>query len=76
MLHQIVEIKRGKETVKMIDSLPKCNNRIKELRASYHGKKGISFRLEKSEADKKFEAKPAPGAYRGGDYAITPPVVK
>jgi hypothetical protein len=37
MLYQIIQTKNGKDTVKMIDSLQKCNNRLKELRASLKG---------------------------------------
>ncbi len=58
MLYQIIQTKGGKDTIKMVDSLPKCNNRLKELRASFKGKK-VSFRVEKSEETNKFEAKPA-----------------
>lgn len=67
MLYQIVQTKNGKEMIKMIDSLPKCNNRLKELRSSYRGKNWIKFRLEKSEASDKFEATPAPSGYQSGD---------
>ena len=57
MLYQIIQTKNGKDTVKMIDTLQKCNNRLKELRASLRGKK-VSFRIEKSEETDKFEAQP------------------
>lgn len=74
-MYQIIEIKNGKETIKMVDSLPKCNRRLKELRSSYRGKK-ISFRLEPSESKDKFENKPAPSGYQGGDYATRPRKVR
>lgn len=60
----------------MIDSLQKCNDRITQLRASYRGRKGITFRVEESTETDKFKAKPLPGAYRGGGYATYPKVVK
>lgn len=66
-LYQIIQTKVGKETIKMVDSLPKCNNRLKELRSSYRGKTWIRFRIEKAESDVKFEAKPAPSGYQSGD---------
>jgi len=75
-LYRIVQTKDGKETVKMVDSLPKCNNRIKELRSSYRGKNWIKFRLEKAEGEEKFEDKPISGGYQSGDYGLTPRVIK
>ena len=78
MLYQVVQIKGGKETVKMVDTRPVCNRRIEELRKSYRGNKGHAIRFELREADSKdkFEAKPAPGGYQSGDYATYPVVVR
>lgn len=76
MLHKIIQTKRGKEEVKMIDSLPKCNNRIKELRSSYRGDNSISFRIEKAEETDKFEAKPLGGSWKSGSYGLTPSVIR
>lgn len=76
MLYQIVQTKRGEETLKMVDTLQKCNDRLRELRSSYHGKKGITFRIEKSPENKKSEAKPHSQAWRAGGYAQNPPRIK
>lgn len=76
MLWQIVEIKGGEKTVKMIDVLKICNNRIDELRSSYRGGK-VKFLLEKApEGAEKFEKKPIPGGWRSGSYSPHPRIVK
>ncbi len=76
-LYQIIQTKNGKETVKMIDSRARCNNRIKELRSSYRGKHGITFKIVKAaDTTVKFEEKPAPSGYQSGDYPSNPQVIK
>jgi hypothetical protein len=42
MYHKIIEVRGGKEIVKMIDTLPVCNNRIDALRS---GNRGITYKL-------------------------------
>ncbi len=74
-LYQIIQTVGGKETVKMVDSLPVCNRRLKELRKS-HRKDGYKFRMEPSDDTVKSEAKPAPGGYQSGSYGIRPPKAK
>lgn len=75
MLYCIIETKRGKDRVMMIDQLSKCNNRIKELRNSRKGS-GVTFRIEKSTETNKMEAKPLSQAWRAGDYGFVPKVIK
>lgn len=74
-MHQIIQTKNGQETIKMIDTLPKCRNRLKELKDSNRGKK-VSFRMEKSDQTVKFEAKPIGGEWKSGQYSQNPKVVK
>ena len=73
MLYNIIQTKGGKETLKMTDTLQKCNDRIKQLRASYRGKNYITFRLEKSEDANKFAAKPLRNFDPSGDVRPGPP---
>jgi Cys-tRNA synthase (O-phospho-L-seryl-tRNA:Cys-tRNA synthase) len=74
MLYNLIEKKRGKETVVMTDSLPKVNDRMKTLRASLRTKK-VSFRVEKTEETDKYKKKPHNYNIGGGD-AKTPRKVK
>jgi hypothetical protein len=75
MLYKIVETKRGKERIVLVDQLKKCNDRIKELRNSRRGS-GVIFRIEESIENNKMEAKPLSQAWRAGDYGLIPKVIK
>jgi len=46
MLYQIIETRKGTETIKLVDSLPRCNRRLKELRSS--ACPGATYKIEVS----------------------------
>jgi len=71
MLYNLIEKKRGKETVVMTDSLPKVNDRLKILRASLRTKK-VSFRVEKTEETDKYKKKPHNCYYLATNHSPTP----
>ena len=62
MLRNLIQIRAGKRTVVMTDSLPKVRDRMKTLRKSHRrGMKGdrVEFVIENAEEDaEKFKQKP------------------
>lgn len=61
MLHDLVQVRRGKETVMMTDELPKVNDRMKTLRACQRkGIKGqrVRYFIRESVEDTKFKKAP------------------
>lgn len=76
MLYNLIQTKRGEETIKMTDTLQKCNDRIKQLRASYRGKSGVSFRIKKSQDTAKFAAKPLKNFDPSGSSVVHPKIVR
>lgn len=77
-MYDLIQKKRGKETLLMTDTLPNVNKRMKALRAS-HRKKGdeYSFFVRPSDSASKFK-KPSHdgGAWRGGGYSDRPQKIK
>lgn len=61
MLYNLIQKRRGKDTVVMTDTLPNCNDRMKTLRKSHrkgvNGEK-VEYRLEPSETVEKYKKKP------------------
>lgn len=62
MLYNLIQTRRGKQTIVMTDSLPKVNNRMNTLRTSHRkGIKGdkVNYSVAPAdEADDKFKKKP------------------
>lgn len=61
MMYDLVQTRRGKETVVMTGTLPKINDRMRQLRSCQ--RKGIrgdktTYAVRKSAATEKFRAKP------------------
>lgn len=58
MLYNLIEIRRGKQTLVMTDTLPKINRRKKQLTVSHkggmgmRGKSRVEYRVERSDAEK------------------------
>jgi hypothetical protein len=78
MLYNLVQKRRGKETVVMTDSLPKVNSRMKNLRSSQRkGIKGdrVAYSVEPTEENEKYKKKPH-NYNIGGSDATYPPRVK
>lgn len=78
MLYDLIQTRKGKETIMMTDTLPKVNDRMKTLRASQcRGVKGdkVVYTICKSD-NEKFRRKPYSEAWRAGDYEIRPPRIK
>ena len=79
MLYNLIQLRRGKETVMMTDTLPKVNDRMRELRSSQRkGVKGdrVVYSVRSTDETNKFRRKSYSEAWRAGDYAIIPPVIK
>lgn len=60
MLFELVQVKRGKEKVVFVDTLPKVNDRMKTLRASHmRGIRGekVTYSIRESKQEK-FKQKP------------------
>lgn len=69
----------GKVRLLMTDSLPKVNQRLETLRASYRGGKRAGRRIElyvkEAEATEKYRKAPHNPKLGGGD-AISPPTIR
>lgn len=57
MLHNLVQIRGGKETLYMTDTLPKVRDRMKQLRQSLRGK-GLFFQIRPAEEGAKKYRRP------------------
>lgn len=79
MLYNLIQTRRGKESIVMTDTLPKVNNRMKTLRASHRtGIKGdrVNYSVKPAaDTDEKYKKKPHNPRIGGGD-ATTPRKVK
>lgn len=78
LLYDLIQTRRGKETIMMTDTLPKVNDRMKKLRSSQRkGIKGdkVVYTVCPSENPFPFRRKAYSEAWRAGD-AITPPRIK
>jgi len=65
-MYNIIKIQRGREEIVFTNTLPKCNNRLVQLRNSKI--KGCKFELRiASELDEKYSKPPHDGSYRSGD---------
>jgi hypothetical protein len=75
-LYDLIQKRRGKETIMMTDTLPKVNDRMKQLRSSQRkGIKGdkVVYSVRPSEEQtEKFRRKAYSEAWRAGDYALNP----
>jgi len=65
MLYNIIKKKRGKKEVVFTDTLAKCNNRLKQLRAS-KVKESVFELVQAEEEAEKFAKPPHDGSYREG----------
>ena len=76
-LYDLIQTRRGKESVMMTDTLPKVNDRMKTLRSSQRkGIKGekVVYTIRPSTGEK-FRRKAYSEAWRAGGYAIIPPKI-
>lgn len=74
MLFNLIETKRGKDTVIMTDQLKVVNKRKATLIASLRGK-NIQFKVVPADTNVKFSRKPHDGSWREGKSA-TPKRIK
>lgn len=64
MLYNLIETRRGKETVVMTDALPKVRDRMKTLRTS--GRKKVVYRMEQTDETIKYRKPPHDIVLAGG----------
>jgi hypothetical protein len=72
-MYEIIETKNGKSKTKFIDSLQKCNDRLKQLRSSRNGAK---YNIKKSEFAVKASYRTDTSNYQSGGYGTFPRLVK
>jgi hypothetical protein len=78
MMYDLIQTRKGKETVMMTDTLPKVNDRMRTLRSSQRkGIKGekVVYTVRPSENTDKFRRKAYSEAWRAGDYGYNPPKI-
>jgi hypothetical protein len=78
MLYDLIQKKKGKESLMMTDTLPNVNARMRELRNSQ--RKGIknhkvTYSVHPSTGEK-FRRKAYSEAWRAGGYGLTPPKIQ
>ena len=76
MLHNLIQTRRGKETIMMTDELPKVRQRMKTLKQSQRkGIKGdkVTYKIVPTDETDKFRRKPYSEAWRAGGYGDNPP---
>jgi DNA-binding FrmR family transcriptional regulator len=73
MMYQIIEKKNGKSRIKMVDSLQKCNDRLKQLRSA---RNGAVYTLEKTDLTEKTSHRTNTANYQAGGYGTFPRLVK
>ena len=74
MLYDLIQTRRGKDTVMMTDTLPKVNDRMRTLRSSQRkGVKGdkVVYTVMPSTSEK-FRRKAYSEAWRAGGYGDNP----
>lgn len=73
MLYNLIQSRKGKQTIVMTDNLTKVNNRLKTLRNSQRkGIKGekVIYTIAPTDNNVKFRQKPHDGSYLSGDHQI------
>lgn len=81
MLYNLIQKRRGKETVVMTDELPKVRDRMKQLRGSQRKGVGrnqdrVEYRVEPATDDDEKYKKPPHDMYLGGQPRKHPRVPK
>ena len=67
-LFNLIQIRGGKESVYMTDSLPKCRARMKQLRNSLRNQ-NLTFVIRPAEeGETKYRKPPCERFFSGGDY--------
>jgi len=77
-LFDLIQTRKGKESLMMTDTLPKVNDRMRQLRSSQRkGIKGekVVYTVRPSTGEK-FKRKAYSEAWRAGGYGDNPPRVK
>lgn len=75
MLYNLVQTRRGKDSILMTDELPKVRQRMKTLRQSQRkGIKGdkVVYTVVPTDETVKYRRKPYSEAWRAGGYGLNP----